>query len=34
VTREGYLTPDFTVQAEALIRGIYAIAADSDEVAR
>jgi hypothetical protein len=26
VTREGYLTPEFTVQAEALIRGIYAIA--------
>jgi hypothetical protein len=26
VTREGYLTPEFTVQAEALVRGIYAIA--------
>jgi hypothetical protein len=26
VTREGYLTPEFTAQAEALVRGIYAIA--------
>jgi hypothetical protein len=26
VTREGYLTPEFTMQAEALVRGIYAIA--------
>jgi hypothetical protein len=26
VTRDGYLTPEFTVQDEALIRGIYAIA--------
>ena len=26
VTRDGYLTPEFTVQAEALVRGIYAIA--------
>ncbi|HEX3415950.1 MAG TPA: hypothetical protein VHT21_06040 [Stellaceae bacterium] len=26
VTREGYLTPEFTLQAEALVRGIYAIA--------
>jgi energy-coupling factor transporter ATP-binding protein EcfA2 len=26
VAREGYLTPEFTVQAEALVRGIYAIA--------
>ena len=26
VTREGYLSPGFTVQAEALVRGIYAIA--------
>lgn len=26
VTREGYLTPEFTVDAEALVRGIYAIA--------
>jgi hypothetical protein len=26
VTREGYLTPEFTIQAEALVRGIYAIA--------
>jgi hypothetical protein len=26
VTREGYLAPEFTVQAEALVRGIYAIA--------
>ena len=26
VTREDYLTPEFTVQAEALVRGIYAIA--------
>jgi hypothetical protein len=26
VAREGYLTPKFTVQAEALVRGIYAIA--------
>jgi hypothetical protein len=26
VTRAGYLTPKFTVQAEALVRGIYAIA--------
>jgi hypothetical protein len=26
VTRERYLTPEFTVQAEALVRGIYAIA--------
>jgi hypothetical protein len=24
VAREGYLTPEFTVQAEALVRGIYA----------
>jgi hypothetical protein len=24
--REGYLTPEFTVQAGALVRGIYAIA--------
>jgi hypothetical protein len=24
--REGYLTPEFTIQAEALVRGIYAIA--------
>ena len=28
VPREGYLTPEFTVQAEALVRGIYAIADD------
>jgi hypothetical protein len=26
VAREGYLTPEFTIQAEALVRGIYAIA--------
>ena len=26
VVREGYLTPEFTIQAEALVRGIYAIA--------
>ena len=26
VTREGYLSPEFTMQAEALVRGIYAIA--------
>jgi hypothetical protein len=26
VTREGYLTPEFTAEAEALVRGIYAIA--------
>jgi hypothetical protein len=26
VTREEYLTPEFTVEAEALVRGIYAIA--------
>jgi hypothetical protein len=26
ITREGYLTPEFTVQAEALVRGIYSIA--------
>jgi hypothetical protein len=26
VTREGYLTQEFTVEAEALVRGIYAIA--------
>jgi hypothetical protein len=26
VAREGYLTPEFTVEAEALVRGIYAIA--------
>src|SRR5215472_7585107 len=26
VRREGYLTPEFTMQAEALVRGIYAIA--------
>ena len=26
VAREGYLTPEFTMQAEALVRGIYAIA--------
>jgi hypothetical protein len=26
VSREGYLTPEFTVEAEALVRGIYAIA--------
>ena len=26
VVREGYLTPEFTVQAEALVRAIYAIA--------
>ena len=26
VMREGYLTPEFTAQAEALVRGIYAIA--------
>ena len=26
VTREGYLMPEFTVEAEALVRGIYAIA--------
>jgi hypothetical protein len=26
VTREGYLTPESTVEAEALVRGIYAIA--------
>jgi hypothetical protein len=26
VAREGYLTPEFTVQAEALVRGTYAIA--------
>jgi len=26
VTREDYLTPEFAVQAEALVRGIYAIA--------
>ena len=29
VTREGYLTPEFTVQAEALVPGIYAIAGRS-----
>jgi hypothetical protein len=26
VAREGYLTPEFTMQAEALVRGIYEIA--------
>jgi hypothetical protein len=26
VTREGYLTPEFTAEGEALVRGIYAIA--------
>ena len=26
VAREGYLSPEFTMQAEALVRGIYAIA--------
>jgi hypothetical protein len=26
VARQGYLTPEFTVEAEALVRGIYAIA--------
>jgi hypothetical protein len=26
VPREGYLTPEFTAEAEALVRGIYAIA--------
>jgi hypothetical protein len=26
VTREGYLTPEFTIEAEALVRGIYALA--------
>jgi hypothetical protein len=26
VAREGYLSPEFTVEAEALVRGIYAIA--------
>jgi hypothetical protein len=29
VPREDYLTPEFTVQAEALVRGIYAIAGRS-----
>ena len=29
VAREGYLTAEFTVQAEALVRGIYAIAGRS-----
>jgi hypothetical protein len=29
VPREDYLTPEFTVQVEALIRGIYAIAGRS-----
>ena len=29
VARENYLTPEFTVQAEALVRGIYAIASRS-----
>jgi hypothetical protein len=27
VTREGYLPPEFTAQAEARVRGIYALAA-------
>jgi hypothetical protein len=26
VAREGYSSPEFTVEAEALVRGIYAIA--------
>jgi hypothetical protein len=29
VAREEYLTPEFTMQAEALVRGIYAIAGRS-----
>jgi hypothetical protein len=29
VAGEGYLTPEFTVHAEALVRGIYAIAGRS-----
>jgi len=34
VAREDYLTPEFTVQAEALVRGIYAIAEGSRPVSR
>ena len=34
VAREGYLTPKFTVQAEALVRGIYAIAGRSRRTSR
>jgi hypothetical protein len=34
VTREDYLTPEFTVQAEHLIRGIYAIAGRSRRAPR
>ena len=32
--REDYLTPEFTVHAEALVRGIYAIAGRSRRVSR
>ena len=34
VAREEYLTPEFTVQAEALVRGIYAIAGRSRRTSR
>jgi hypothetical protein len=34
VPREDYLTPEFTVHAEALVRGIYAIAGRSRRVSR
>ena len=29
VAREGHLSPEFTIQAEALVRGIYALAGQS-----
>lgn len=34
VAREGYLSPEFTGQAEALVRGIYAIAGRSRRASR
>jgi hypothetical protein len=34
VAREDYLAPDFTVQAEALVRGIYAITGRSRRTSR
>src|SRR5689334_3884124 len=34
VAREDYLTPDFTVQAEALVRGIYAVATRARRTSR
>jgi hypothetical protein len=34
VARNDYLTPEFTVQAEALVRGIYAIAGRSRRASR